>query len=55
MFLTKEDEDKYKKWTKKDIYEAYLTEVNTRKMLNTEVNRLLRQIAELKHDNANML
>ena len=55
MFLTKEDEERYNKYTKEDIYKAYLLEVETRKRLNIEVNKLHRQMAELRYDLSNML
>jgi len=49
MFLTKHDEWQFNNWTKEQIYEAYLTEVETRKMLNKELNRLNRKLAEIRH------
>jgi len=49
MFLNKEDKEKYEKWTKQDIYEAYLAETEARKALNKEVNKLGRRLAEIRY------
>ena len=48
MFLTKDDKDKFDKWTKEEIYEAYLAEVVLKHKLNKEVNRLGRKLAEIR-------
>ena len=55
MFSDKKSQEKYDKWSKQDIYEAYLIEVEARTMLNETVKRMERQIASLKHDTANMV
>jgi len=47
-FLTKEDELQFDSWTKEQVYEAYLIEVEARKLANQEVNRLGRRLAEIK-------
>ena len=47
-FLTKEDKDTFDKYTKEQIYEAYLIEFKERERLNKEVNRLGRKLAEIK-------
>jgi len=48
-FLSEEDQEKYEKWTKMEIYEAYLVETIARKVLNAEVNRLVRKLAEIRY------
>ena len=47
--FTKEQQERFDKWNKEDIYIAYLTEYEARKKLNAEVNDLRRKIAEIKH------
>ena len=49
MFLTKHDEWQFNNWTKEQIYEAYLTEYNTRMMLSKELNKLNRKLADIRH------
>ena len=49
MFSNKKAQDKFDKWSKEDIYEAYLVENQARVALNKEVNRLSRKIAEIRH------
>jgi len=46
--LTKEEQEIFDKWTKEQIYEAYLLEVKHSKMLNVEVNRLRIKMAEVR-------
>jgi len=46
--MTKEEKEIFDKWTKEQIYEAYLLEVEHSKQLNIEVSRLRRQIAEVR-------
>ncbi len=46
--MTKEQQELYDSWDKKMIYEAYLSEHATRKRLNKEVNRLMRNMKELE-------
>jgi len=48
IFLTKEEKEVFDKWSKEQIYEAYLLEVKHSKQLNIEVNRLRRQMAEVR-------
>jgi len=46
--MTKEEQEIFDKWTKEQIYEAYLLEVNHSKQLNNEVNRLRQKLAEVR-------
>jgi len=48
MFMTKEDQEEFDKYTKEQIYEAYLSEVDARKKLNDEVIKLNRLLAEIR-------
>lgn len=48
IFSNKEDKEKFDKWTKEDIYKAYLLENTEKIRLNQEVNRLGRKIAEIR-------
>ncbi len=49
MFTDKKAQEKFDKWSKEDIYEAYLVEAESRAILNKEVNRLNRKIAEIRY------
>jgi len=46
--MTKEEREVFDKWTKEQIYEAYMLEVRHSKQLNKEVNRLTQKIAEVR-------
>ena len=48
-FKSKHDEWKFNNWTKEDIYEAYLSEHETRMTLTKELNKLHRKLAEVRH------
>ena len=43
------DKALYDSWSKLQIYEAYLSENETRQALNRELNRVYRLLAEIKH------
>ena len=49
MFTDKKAQEKFDKWSKEDIYEAYLVEAESRAILNKKVNRLNRKIAEIRY------
>ncbi len=49
IFTDKKAQAKFDKWSKEDIYEAYLVEAESRAILNKEVNRLNRKIAEIRY------
>ena len=46
--MTKDEQDQFNQWSKEQIYEAYLVEHRAKVVLNKEVNRLARQLAEIK-------
>lgn len=48
QFTTKEDQEKFDKWTKEEIYEAYLAEVAARKQLNSICNQQQRILARIR-------
>ena len=48
MFMTDKDKEKFDSWTKEQIYEAYLLEVEKSNKINKELNVANRLIAEIK-------
>ena len=48
LILSPKEEALFNGWTKEQIYEAYLSEHEARVLLNQEVNRLGRRLAEIK-------
>ena len=48
MILTAKDRERFDSWSKEQIYEAYILEVQAKERLNIEVNRLGRKLAEIK-------
>ena len=53
IFSSKEEQEKFDSWTKEEIYEAYLAENQARVMLNKEVNKLKRKLAEVRYTVSN--
>jgi len=49
IHMTKEEQKKYNKWTKIQIYEAYMHEEQLRKQLMQEQNELRRKLAEVRY------
>lgn len=47
-FLTKDEEDTFNRYTKEQVYEAYLLEVVAKERLTREVNELNKQIAYIR-------
>lgn len=47
--FTKEEQKQFDKWSKEQIYEAYLLEVRARKQLNIDFNRLSRLLAQVRY------
>jgi len=47
--MTDEEKKKYDKWTKMQIYEAYMLEEQLRHNLTKERNELRRKLAEVRH------
>jgi len=47
--MTDEEKKKYDKWTKMQIYEAYMLEEQLRHNLIKERNELRRKLAEVRH------
>lgn len=48
IFTDKEAQEKFDKWSKEDIYKAYLVENKARISLNKEVINLNRKLAEIR-------
>lgn len=48
LILSLKEKELYDGWNKEDIYQAYLSEHKARVLLNQEVNRLGRRLAEIK-------
>ena len=48
IILSDKEREKFNKWSKEDIYKAFIAENKVRVMLNQEVNRLGRRLAEIK-------
>ena len=49
QFTTKEEQEQFDRWTKEQIYEAYLLEVKARKRREAEVIRVNRILAEVRY------
>jgi len=47
--MTDEEKKRYDKWTKMQIYEAYMLEEQLRHNLVKEINELRRKLAEVRH------
>ena len=47
--MSESELDEYSKWSKEEVYEAYLAEYHKRVELNIELNQTLRKIAEIKY------
>ena len=48
MFMISEDKERFDSYTKEQIYESYLVERDARVMLNIELNKVNRLLAEIK-------
>jgi len=49
VLMTKEEQKQYDRWSKMQIYEAYMLEEQLRKDLARERNELRRKLAEVRY------